>query len=205
MASDNEIIGTLMKDYPFVLDKNIVYFDLETKETASDVGGWDKKCNMGMSVGVTYSAKHDKYDVFLEDQVNELVETLKRADMVVGYNVINFDYEVLMGYVPIDLYHVVETKDLLLDIKNSLGRKVPLNSVAQGTLGVGKTSEGLQAIKWWREAKIQEIIDYCKADVQLTYLLHQHGLKHGELKCRGVWGEIHNIPLDWDQAQTITQ
>ncbi len=30
---------------------DIVYFDLETQRTANDVGGWDKKDLMGMSLG----------------------------------------------------------------------------------------------------------------------------------------------------------
>ena len=34
---------------------NIVYFDLETQKSAAEVGGWDKKRDMKMSVGVTYN------------------------------------------------------------------------------------------------------------------------------------------------------
>src|ERR1700753_716751 len=36
---------------------DIVYFDLETQRTANDAGGWDRKRDMGMSIGVTYSTK----------------------------------------------------------------------------------------------------------------------------------------------------
>ena len=35
--------------------KNIVYFDLETQQSAEEVGGWDKISQMRMSIGVTYS------------------------------------------------------------------------------------------------------------------------------------------------------
>ena len=76
---------------------DIVYFDLETQRTANDAGGWDKKAAMGMTVGATYSTGTGKYAVYGEDRVHELVGQLQRADLVVGFNVINFDYEVLMG------------------------------------------------------------------------------------------------------------
>jgi DEAD/DEAH box helicase domain-containing protein len=45
---------------------NYVYFDLETKRTANDVGGWDRKGDMGISVGVTYSSATGEYTIFSE-------------------------------------------------------------------------------------------------------------------------------------------
>ena len=46
---------------------NIVYFDLETQRTANDAGGWDKKRDMGMSVGVTYSTALGEYRIYSEN------------------------------------------------------------------------------------------------------------------------------------------
>ncbi len=86
--------------------KNIVYFDLETRRTANDAGGWDKKRDMGMSVGVTYSTGTGEYRIFREETADDLVDQLRRADLVVGFNVINFDYEVLMGYTACDPPHL---------------------------------------------------------------------------------------------------
>ncbi len=37
------------------MPRDIVYFDLETQRTANDAGGWGRKRDMGMSIGVTYS------------------------------------------------------------------------------------------------------------------------------------------------------
>ena len=52
---------------------DIVYFDLETQRTANDVGGWDKKHQMGMSVGVTYSTAEGTYEIFPESRAGDLV------------------------------------------------------------------------------------------------------------------------------------
>ncbi len=122
--------------------KNIVYFDLESRRTANDVGGWDKKRDMGMSVGVTYSTKTGEYAIYREETVDGLVDQLRRADLVVGYNILHFDYEVLMGYTVLDLPSQLATLDLLLDVDKALGHKLKLESIAQGTLGTGKTAEG---------------------------------------------------------------
>jgi hypothetical protein len=97
---------------------NIVYFDLETQRTANDVGGWERKRDMGMSVGVTYSRNLTKYRIYPEKRVDDLIQQLLRADLVVGFNIVNFDYQVLMGYTILDLPLQLRTLDLLVEIEN---------------------------------------------------------------------------------------
>ena len=77
--------------------KNIVYFDLETQKSAEEVGGWDKIGQMGMSIGVTYSTARGSYLIYGEKQVEQLLKELQRADLIVGFNNLRFDYEVLHG------------------------------------------------------------------------------------------------------------
>ena len=102
--------------------KNIVYFDLETQRTANDVGGWERKRDMGMSVGVTYSTGTGEYSIYSEKTVDGLVDQLRRADLVVGFNILHFDYEVLMGYTVLDLPSQLATLDLMLDIEKARPR-----------------------------------------------------------------------------------
>src|SRR6202035_4112324 len=126
---------------------NIVYFDLETQRTANDVGGWDRKIDMGMSLGVTYSSDHNEYRIYSEKRVDDLIHQLLRADLVVGFNVVNFDYQVLMGYTILDLPHQLRTLDLLVEVENAGGIKPRLDNIAQATLGVGKSRGGFDAIQ----------------------------------------------------------
>ena len=161
--------------------KNIVYFDLETQKTANDVGGWDRKSDMKMSIGVTYSTGTQQYEIFSEKRVGELIETLSKADLVVGYNNRRFDYEVLMGYTILDLPHHLPTLDLLEVVEATLNHRLPLDSIAQASLGVGKIADGLDAIRWWREGRVMEIAEYCCFDVKVTKMVHEYALAHGEL------------------------
>ncbi len=161
--------------------KNIVYFDLETQLTANDVGGWGNKSEMKMSLGVTYSTASGKYEIFSEKRVADLIETLTKADLVVGYNVRRFDYEVLMGYTILDLSHHVPTLDMLEVVERAAGHRLSLDAIATATLGIGKTGDGLDAIRWWREGKIMEIAEYCCFDVKVTKLVHEFAKAHGML------------------------
>ena len=154
---------------------DIVYFDLETQRTANDVGGWDKKHEMGMSLGVTYSSRDNCYEIFGEDRAEHLVKRLQRADLVVGFNHIRFDYDVLMAYTILDLRENLVSLDLLQEVERIAGHRLKLEDIAQATLGVGKTADGLDAIRWWREGKVLEIAKYCCFDVKVTRLVHEYG------------------------------
>lgn len=177
-----------------------VYFDLETQRTANDAGGWDRKRDMGMSIGVTYSTRLGAYRIYREANVQELVDQLMRADLVVGFNVINFDYEVLMGYTIVDLPHVCRTLDLMVDIEKVLGHRLGLDAVATATLGVGKTGDGLDAIRWWREGRLLDIAEYCCFDVKCTKLVHEYGVAHGKLFYVDRFQKRQSVAVNWTQA-----
>lgn len=178
------------------MSKNIVYFDLETQKSAADVGGWDKKRDMKMSVGVIFSTGTQSYEIFDEAHVNDLVKALLRADLVVGYNIINFDYEVLGGYSPLDLTQA-PTLDLLVELEKAVGRKLPMDAFATGTLGSEKIADGLEALQWWKEGRIMEIAEYCCFDVKITKLLHEYGCQHKQLFYVDKFGKKRVVQVKW--------
>ena len=183
---------------------NTVYFDLETQRSANDVGGWGNKARMGMSVGVTYSTASGKYIIYGEDRVNDLVDELMKADVVIGYNHIGFDYEVLMGYTILDLKSQARSFDLMTDLEKRLGHRPKLESVTSASLGVGKIAEGLQAIRWWQEHKasgdpkpLMSIAEYCCFDVKVTKEVHEYGCEHGLVKYRDRFDHEQSVEVDW--------
>ena len=176
--------------------KNIVYFDLETQKSADDVGGWSHISRMGMSVGVTFSTARGDYRIYAEHDVNDLIADLQRADLVVGFNILRFDYEVLLGYTPLDLRQV-PTLDMMLSLQETLQHRLSLDSIATATFGLEKTAEGLQAIEWFKQGKLCEIAEYCCYDVKLTKLVHEYGLKHRQLHYRNKFGRKMTVPVKW--------
>lgn len=177
--------------------RDIVYFDLETRRTANDVGGWGNKHKMGISVGVTYSTKLGEYRIYLEDEADALIEQLKRADLVVGFNHVGFDYEVLMGHTIFDFRDQVFDLDLLLDLEKKLGHRLKLEAVAAASLGTGKTADGLEAIRWWQQGKLAEIAEYCAFDVKVTKCVHEYGAKNGFVKYHDRNGREQQVAVEW--------
>jgi len=178
------------------VSKNIVYFDLETQKSADDVGGWGNISKMGMSVGVTYSTARGDYRIYGEKQVNELITELQRADLVVGFNNLRFDYEVLHGYTALDLSQV-PTLDMLVELQTTLGHRLSLDSIATATFGVEKTAEGLQAIRWFNEGRLVEIAEYCCYDVKITKLVHEFGTQQRQLHYTNRFGKKMTVAVKW--------
>ncbi len=176
--------------------KNIVYFDLETQKSADEVGGWNNIRDMRMSIGVTYSTARGDYKIYGEDQVDALVNELMRADLVVGFNNMRFDYEVLHGYTVIDLRQV-PTLDMLLELQKTMNHRLSLDSIATSTLGVEKTAEGLQAIRWYKEGKLAEIAEYCCYDVKITKLVHEFGGDKKQLFYKNRFGSTLTVNVNW--------
>ena len=176
--------------------KNIVYFDLETQKSAEEVGGWNKIQDMRMSVGVTYSTARAGYKVYGEKQVDDLLKELQRADLVVGFNNLRFDYEVLHGYTILDLTQV-PTLDMCVDLHKQLNHRLSLDSVASATLGAEKTAEGMQAIRWFRDGKLLEIAEYCCFDVKITRLVHEYGAVNKQLFYLNRFGGKLSVPVCW--------
>jgi len=176
--------------------RDIVYFDLETQQSFRDVE--NRLERMTMSLAVTYSTADQKYEIFPESRADALVDRLRRADLVVGFNVFNFDYRVLMSYTIFDLPNLIPTRDLLVDIERSLGHRLSLDTVAQASLGIGKTGDGLDAIRWFREGRLAEVAEYCCYDVKVTRLVHEFGAKNGHVLYTDRAGKIQQAAVQWE-------
>jgi DEAD/DEAH box helicase domain-containing protein len=177
--------------------KNIVYFDLETQKSAEEVGGWHNIRAMRMSLGVTYSTARGGYHIYGEREVNELIEELRRADLVVGFNSQRFDYAVLQGHNDFFDPEQVPTLDLMVDLQNKLQHRLSLDSLANATFGVEKTSEGLQAIRWFREGRMLDIAEYCCFDVKITRMVHEFGMMNGQIFFTNRFGKVIGVPVGW--------
>ena len=178
------------------MSKNIVYFDLETQKSADEVGGWGNISKMRMSIGVTYSTARRDYKIYGEKQVDDLIAELQRADLVVGFNNLRFDYEVLHGYTALDLTQL-PTLDMLVGLQETLGHRLSLDSIATATFGVEKTAEGLQAIRWFQEGKLMEIAEYCCYDVKITKMVHEHGVRARQVHYMNRFGKKLTVSVKW--------
>ena len=175
----------------------IVVFDLETQRSAAEVGGWNKAFLMGLSVGIVWDSHLDDFVTYFEKDVDALIEHLQAADLVIGFNVLGFDYSVLRGYSKFD-FRQLNTLDILREIHAQLKYRISLDSLGKATLDTPKTADGLQALEWWKEGKIDLIEEYCKKDVEVTRNLFYYALENRYLLFDRKNEGRMRIPLDWN-------
>ena len=180
----------------------ILYFDLETQKSADDVGGWDKIHDMKLAVGVVWDSIEQNFFSYLESEASQLVAKLKTADLVVGFNVIKFDYGVLQPYADFDLQEIT-TFDMLIDVQRLLGHRLSLDHLAQNTLNAKKSADGLVSLGWYKEGKIDKIVEYCKQDVEITRDLFLYGESQGYVKYTTRSGVAKELEVDWKTSSLI--
>ena len=191
--------SAVKKDAPVEDSKapRILFFDLETQKLAQDVGGWKNTHLMQVSVAVLYDTKEKAFFSFTEDEIDSLLAHMEKADLVVGFNVKRFDYAVLGAYTPKDL-STIKTFDILEDIHHRLGFRLGLDHLAMETLNQGKSADGLQAVKWFRQGEMEKLTKYCTQDVAVTRDLFMHGLEKGHLIYKTKKeGQRVRLRVDW--------
>jgi len=178
---------------PFLPEKEVIpkekqkprllFFDLETQKTAEDVGGWQNTQLMRVSVAVVFDSLENRFLVCDEESIEALLAHLDKADLIVGFNIKRFDYRVLSAYTR-KVLRQLPTFDILEDIYERLGFRLGLDHLAMETLNRGKTADGLQAVQWFKEGKLEKLIEYCRNDVTVTRDLFLYGLENRHLVFR---------------------
>ena len=197
---DSEIVPKASNEH------RILYFDLETQKSADDVGGWGNIHEMKLAVGVVWDSCEQEYFSYLEGSASELVKKLRTADLVVGFNVKKFDYGVLQPYatkMDFDLDEIT-TFDMLIDVNKKLGHRLSLNHLAENTLNAEKSADGFVSLQWYKEGKIDKIIEYCKQDVEITRDLFLYGESHGYVKYSTRSGVAKDLKVEWKRASLIS-
>jgi DEAD/DEAH box helicase domain-containing protein len=175
-----------------------IVLDLETQKSFQDVGGRGKNHLLKISVAVIYDYSTGKYSDFEEHEISKLAPILQTADQIIGYNIIDFDFQVLQPYLNFNISEV-PALDLLAEIEKVLHHRIKLESVAQGTLGSGKSGSGLEALLYYKNGRMDLLKKYCTDDVKITKQVYDYALKNGKLLYKDFF-KTKEIPLKITEA-----
>lgn len=177
-----------------------VVFDIETSNVFADVGSNDASM-LDISVVGVYEYATDKYTTYEQHEFKNMWPIFESADLIIGYNSDHFDVPLLNKYYSGDLTKIRHV-DILKEIRQAYGRRMKLDQVAEGTLGVNKSGHGLQAIVWWKNGEKEKVKKYCLDDVKITKEVFDYAVKNSMLKFKED-GKVIDIPLPgskkWDE------
>lgn len=180
---------------------NEVVLDIETQNTFDEVGSRDCRL-LKLSLLVAYFYKTDEYRVYFEKDLPLLWPKLQFADRVIGYNLKGFDYAVLNNYAPYDLF-ALPTLDMMDEVYKMLGFRVKLDDLAHASLGIGKSGNGLDAVRFWKNQELDKLEEYCRQDVKVTKDIYEFGIKNSCLHLIDRFsGQKRQIPVDFTLKET---
>ncbi len=178
-----------------------VVFDIETQNTFADVNNDFKK--LKISCVSIYQYETDAYQSFEEHELKNLWPILEKAERIIGFNSGHFDLPVMNNYYLGDLLKFSHL-DLMDSVKENLGFRLKLADIAEATLdNITKSAEGLQAIRWWKEGKIDEIKKYCEQDVRVTKEVYEFGKKNKQLFYKSLTGEVLPFRVNFDMPKMV--
>jgi DEAD/DEAH box helicase domain-containing protein len=160
-----------------------IVFDIETKNIFQDVGSRNPE-DLDISVVGLYDFETNKYYTFLQEEFDAMWEIFKKADLMITFNGEYFDIPLLNKYYKkagLGDLKQIRSLDIFKEIKQTSGRWLKLDKIAMGTFGINKSGDGLEAVKWWREGKIEEIKKYCLDDVKITKDVYEFAMKNKKL------------------------
>lgn len=176
-----------------------IVLDIETRNTFQDIGKAEPSL-LDISVVCIHDSETNTYTSYLQEDLNKLWPIIEKADLLITFNGDHFDIPLLNKYYSGDLTRI-KSLDLLKEVRKSLGHRVGLGLIAQGTLNKGKGGHGLEAIEWWRKGEIDKIIKYCLEDVKITKEIYEYALENKKLKYKE--GEqIIEFPITTDGWET---
>ena len=159
--------------------QNEIVLDIETQNTFDEVGSRDCR-KLRLSLLVAYFYKTGEYKVYFEKDLPALWPLLQFSDRVIGYNLIGFDYNVLNTYAPFDLF-TLPTLDMMDVVYKKLGFRIKLDDIAHGSLDIGKSGNGLDAVRFWKNQELEKLAEYCKQDVKVTKEVYEYGVKNNSI------------------------
>lgn len=170
-----------------------IVFDIETY---GDIRNFD---SLKVTVVSLYDYETDTYRSFTETELSQLWPMLEKAERLIGYNSEHFDLPILNKYYAGD-FKTFPHLDILKVIKEATGSRFKLNDVAKATLQIEKSADGLQALKWYEEGKIDLIKQYCEQDVKVTKELYDYGRQNKMLYYPKLTGELMPFPVNFEMT-----
>lgn len=178
-----------------------IVFDIETTNFFTDTGSNDP-ASLSLACICIHDSETDSYLHFFEEDLKKLWPIVEKTDLLIGFNSDHFDIPILNKYYSGDLTKI-KSVDLMKEIKKKLRRRIGLNAVAEATLGMKKSGDGIHATLWWRKGEKQKVVDYCLDDVRLTKTLYDFARANGHIKYRDR-GAVKVLPLDtaqWEEEK----
>lgn len=175
---------------------NIVVFDCEIKNVVDGkIVRWSDFHLMGHAVSCLYDYRSGNYGIFMLDNVDEMINRINEADLVVAFNNKGFDNKLLLGdpSITVKLRPDIDNNcyDMLEVTRRSVGWRggrfpsgMKLDDHLSAMFGADgmKSGDGAEAPALWQQKKLGKLCSYVIRDVNREKALFEAAWYDGVFK-----------------------
>lgn len=173
---------------------HIVVFDLETRRSKDEVGGWQqlRQGKGGISALIAHDSFTNEYALYDDHTLEDFAQLVEQSSVVaVGFNSKDFDIPCIQGCLgrTLRLRHHVDLFDLVKDALDREGRHRErgwkLDDCSRRSMGISKSGDGAFAPDLAKAGRFAELFTYCRNDVDMTRQLLDYVRRHGGVMDHG--------------------
>jgi len=170
------------------IENNVAFLDIETQHIMQEFpGGWKNPDNYAKlkiaELGLLIDGKYQTYE---EDNVFDIVKELKDINLIIGHNILNFDYSILKHYFNKNVItdFKFKTFDTMLEFDKFTDDAgwCSLDDLAFRNFGMKKTHDSIKIPEMWREGKHDTVKEYLLNDLKMTEAIYNLGKVGGNFK-----------------------
>jgi hypothetical protein len=177
------------------MNSSTLYLDVIPIRTTEEVGGFSPAAVRRMGVAAAATLNGSGLTLFLQKDCRKLVQDIKSAKRVVGYNCW-FDYAVIRSEE--SFRRPKATTDLMLVISEAVGKRLTFEQAVQGTLGEGVVPDFWTMMADAKAGLWDKVEEAFRQKLGLMRQLHEHLATKGTVNVlRGSkWRSFTIPPLD---------
>ncbi len=172
----------------------ISFFDCETLNTYQELGIFNKyqktpdklKLAIGGILFHNTESKelNDKHMFFGEPGVLSMISLLKQSDLIIGHNIIRFDFPLIQQYTNENLTQLLSHKtfDTLIELEKVTGIWTSLDDLCKRNLGEGKNEDSAKIPEMWRSGDYSRVEKYLLNDLKKTRDIYLYIKKNKKVK-----------------------
>ena len=196
---------------------SVLAIDLETKNYAHEIGGWNNTHMFRVSTVCTWDG--DKGTIYIDKAVDDLnkgnVEVkpisqlkfdlddhIEKGGKLLGHNIISFDLPILKNALDIYCIKKYMDKKAFIDTSQYLnkeyGERYSLSNLVQNTLDSDKIMNSEDAPVVWKAGGYVVVAKYCLKDCELVYDLWKYGVENKMVKGFSLEEElVKDLEVEW--------
>jgi DEAD/DEAH box helicase domain-containing protein len=155
----------------------------------------------GISYLAYFRSDTNELSGLFEDELEKFLDLVDKCDELIGYNILGYDIPVFEKYFSLNLKNktIIDIFKLIVDQHKVY---LKLDNITNTTFNESKIAHGLDAVRFYKEGKLDKLKEYCDMDVKLTNDLYLFIKENGYFYYTDGLGNKNKLEIELPQIKS---